>query len=91
MIIIEKEIENKNVVLEVDETIDSTKLGGQPLLKVNGRFIAVIYAVDTLTVIKGIANADTLNDIVESMRGTWAEDSVKEAMGVRFEKWLNDC
>lgn len=78
MIIVEKNIENKNVILEVDETIDNNKLGGQPLLKVDGRIVAVIYAVDTLTAIKGIVNAGTLKDIAESMEGTWAEDTVKE-------------
>lgn len=82
MIIIEKEIENKNVVLEVDETIDCKKLGGQPLLKADGKIVAVIYAVDTLNAIKGIANAKTLKDIAESMQGTWAEDSIKEIVEV---------
>ena len=77
MIIIEKEIENQKVTLEVDETISDNKLGGAPLLKINND-IALIYPVDTLKVIKGIAIADTLNDLVESVKGSWAEDGIRE-------------
>lgn len=77
MIIIEKEIENQKVVLEVDETLPDDKLGGVPLLKIDND-LAVIYPVDTLKVIKGIATADTLNDLVGSVKGSWAEKSVKE-------------
>jgi len=77
MIIIEKEIENQKVVLEVDETLPDDKLGGVPLLKIDND-LAVIYPVDTLKVIKGIATADTLNDLVESVKGSWAEKGVKK-------------
>lgn len=77
MIIIEKEIENQKVILEVDETLPDDKLGGVPLLKINDD-LAVIYPVDTLKVIKGIATADTLNDLVESVEGSWAEEGVKK-------------
>ena len=77
MIIIEKEIENQKVILEVDETLPDNKLGGVPLLKINDD-LAVIYPVDTLKVIKGIATADTLNDLVESVEGSWAEEGVKK-------------
>ena len=77
MIIIEKEIENQKVILEVDENLPDDKLGGVPLLKIVDS-IAVIYPVDVLKVIKGVANADTLNDLVEYVKGSWAENSVKE-------------
>lgn len=77
MIIIEKEIENQKVVFEVDETLPDDKLGGVPLLKIDND-LAVIYPVDTLKVIKGVATADTLNDLVESVKGSWVEKGVKE-------------
>ena len=77
MIIIEKEIENQKVIFEVDEKIPDNKLGGVPLLKINND-LTLIYPVDTLKVIKGVATADTLNDLVESVKGSWAEDGIKE-------------
>ena len=75
--IIRKQIEGKNVVLSVDETLSNKVLGGQPILKIEDK-LTVIYAVDTLKVIKGIANANILDDLVESVEGSWAEDGVKE-------------
>lgn len=77
MILIEKEIENQKVSFEVDEALPDNKLGGAPLLKINND-LALIYPVDTLKVIKGVATADTLNDLVESVKGSWAEDGIKE-------------
>ena len=77
MILIERVIENQRVVLEVDETLPDNKLGGVPVLKMNND-LTVIYPVDTLKVIKGVATADTLNDLVESVKGSWAEKGVKD-------------
>ena len=76
MIIIEKLIENHKVIFEVDETMPDNKLGGAPLLRIDDDF-AIIYPVDALKVIKGIAVADCLESLVESVKGSWAEDSVK--------------
>ena len=75
--IIEKTIEGKKIICEVDEKIAYNKLGGLPILKI-GNEIAVIYPVDTLTVIKGIANSETLANLVESLTGSWAENQVTE-------------
>ena len=80
MILIQKTIQSQEVILKVDEKIPSNKLGGLPILTI-GKEIAVIYPVDTLTVIKGIANAKTLQDLADSVQGTWAEEQVEEIVG----------
>lgn len=80
MIIIEKTIQDTKVTLEVDEKLPNNKLGGTPILHI-GKELAVIYAVDTLTLIKGIHNSETLQELADYTKGTWAENQVTEIVG----------
>lgn len=75
----EKIIEGKTVILEVDETLSDKTIGGQPVLKIDND-ITIIYAVDTLKVVKAIYNSDTLFEVVKYVKGSWAESKIKQLL-----------
>ena len=82
--IIEKTIENVDFKLEVEETISGDKLGGQPILWINQE-PHIVYAVDTLKVIKAIANSQNMNFVKKGVEGTWNEEGIVETI-LKLEK-----
>lgn len=82
--IIEKNIENVDFKLEVEETIPGNKLGGQPTLWINQE-PHIVYAVDTLKVIKAIANSKNMNFVKKGVEGTWNEERIVETI-LKLEK-----
>lgn len=74
--LISREIDGVKVELNVDETLSNKVMGGQPFLTV-GRECSMVFAVDSLKVIKAIANAETLTELQKSIKDVWNEKSIQ--------------
>ena len=77
--IIEKTIQDTHIKLEVDETKSSKTIAGTPTLQIADDF-RIIYPVDTLQIIKTIANAQTLNDLIIGSKGTWTDEQIQNTI-----------
>lgn len=77
--IIEKTIQETHVKLTVDETKSSKTIAGTPTLQIADDF-CIVYAVDTLQIIKTIANAQTLNDLIIGSKGTWTDEQIQNTI-----------
>lgn len=74
-------IDGVSVVLKVDESIGGDRLGGQPLLFVDGgKEVVLIGEVDTLCVIKAIATSTTLNRFKDKVDDTWMGEKCVSAI-----------
>lgn len=82
--LIEKTIEKVHFKLEVDETQPDRSIAGSPILYIDGE-AHIIYAVDTLKVIKAISNSQNLIYVKKGIRGSWAEETVCETIA-KLEK-----
>ena len=79
IVLIEKTIEHVQFKLEVDTSKPNNTLAGSPTLLIDGE-PHIIYAVDTLTIIKAIANAKNMIYIKKYVKGCWAEESIIETI-----------
>lgn len=77
--IIEKTIQNTHIKLTVDETKSSKTIAGTPTLQIADDFL-MVYPVDTLQIIKTIANANTLNDIILGSKDTWTDEQIQNTI-----------
>ena len=72
--LISKKIDGVKVELTVDADLSDKVMGGQPVLQI-GRDCCMVYAVDSLKMIKAIHNAESLSDLNESIVDVWNSHS----------------
>lgn len=84
--LIKKTIEKVEFELIVNETIPDDRIGGSPLLYINNE-AHTVYPVDTLQVIKAIANSNNMIHVKKGIKGIWNEGNIKKTI-IRLEKEL---
>lgn len=84
IVIIEKTIEHVNFKLEVNPQKPNNTILGSPILWINNE-PHIIYAVDTLTIIKAIATANNMIHIKKAVEGTWCEETITKTI-IKLEK-----
>ena len=77
MILVESEIEKMTVTVEIDENGDHRKWSGCPEIICNGHFY-LFEAVDTLTVIKAVKTAETVEEFISKVQDTWKKERLAE-------------
>ena len=79
MILVESKIEKMSVTVEIDENGDHRKWSGCPTLNCEGNSF-LFESIDVLTVIKAVANSETVEEFIEKVDGdrTWQKEKLAE-------------
>ena len=77
MILVESKIEKMTVTVDIDENGDHRKWSGCPELICNGH-ICLFEAVDTVTVVKAVKTAETIDEFISKVQDTWKKERLAE-------------